>query len=209
MASTHEQARTDTPTTYTDAPTQRVTAANGIEHAYRDVGDGDVPLLLLQHFRGNLDNWDPALIDALASDRRVVTFDNVGVAATTGTTPNTVGAMAHGADDLWRPAVHPRCALWCGGGEHDAPQHVGTDERDLLCDEAAKREAEQIDSLKTQVATAIRAAPPPAPPPRPVDLLLDGLGLLITDGHAAGTPVLRRAVSAFHDHEIGTEESLR
>ena len=42
-----------------------------------------------------------------------------------------------------------------------------------------------------------------------VDLLLDGLGLLITDGHAAGTPVLRRAVSAFHDHEIGTEESLR
>ena len=26
-----------------------------------------MPLVLLQHFRGNLDNWDPALIDALAS----------------------------------------------------------------------------------------------------------------------------------------------
>src|SRR5207253_8053658 len=97
MASTHEQARTERPTTYTDASTQRVTAENGIEYAYRDTGDSAVPLVLLQHFRGNLDNWDPALIDALAADRRVVTFDNVGVGATTGRTPNTVEAMAHDA----------------------------------------------------------------------------------------------------------------
>src|SRR5256886_8811124 len=97
MASTHEQAGTDAPTTYTDASTQRVTAENGIEYASRDVGGGEVPLVLLQHFRGNLDNWDPALVDALAAERRVVTFDNVGVGATTGSTPNTVEAMAHGA----------------------------------------------------------------------------------------------------------------
>jgi pimeloyl-ACP methyl ester carboxylesterase len=82
---------------YTDVATKRVAAATGIEYAYRDLGDGDVPLVLLQHFRGNLDNWDPALVDALAADRRVVAFDNVGVAATTGTTPNTFEAMAHGA----------------------------------------------------------------------------------------------------------------
>jgi pimeloyl-ACP methyl ester carboxylesterase len=44
---------------------------------------------------GNLDNWDPALIDDLAAERRVVPFDNVGVGGTTGTTPNTVEAMAH------------------------------------------------------------------------------------------------------------------
>ena len=61
------------------------------------LGDSDVPLVLLQHFRGNLDNWDPALIDALAADRRVITFDNVGVGATTGRTPNTIEAMAHDA----------------------------------------------------------------------------------------------------------------
>jgi pimeloyl-ACP methyl ester carboxylesterase len=79
------------------ASTQRVTAGNAIEYAYRDLGEGDVPLVLLQHFRGNLDNWDPALIDALAASRRVVTFDNVGVGATTGTTPNTIEAMAHDA----------------------------------------------------------------------------------------------------------------
>jgi len=82
---------------YLDAGTQRVAADNGIEYAYCDLGESEVPLVLLQHFRGNLDNWDPALVDALAADRRVVTFDNVGVAATTGTTPNTVEAMARDA----------------------------------------------------------------------------------------------------------------
>jgi DNA-binding CsgD family transcriptional regulator len=59
-----------------------------------------------------------------------------------------------------------------------------------------------------QVAAAVRAAPPSAPP-RAADLLLDGLALLITDGQAAGTRVLRKAVSAFHDDEIGEEEGLR
>jgi pimeloyl-ACP methyl ester carboxylesterase len=82
---------------YADVSTRRVIADNEIEYAYRDLGEGEVPLVLLQHFRGNLDNWDPALVDALATDRRVVAFDNVGVAATTGTTPSTVEAMAHGA----------------------------------------------------------------------------------------------------------------
>ena len=53
---------------YTGASTQRVAADNAIEYAYRDLGAGDVPLVLLQHFRGNLDNWDPALVDALAAD---------------------------------------------------------------------------------------------------------------------------------------------
>jgi pimeloyl-ACP methyl ester carboxylesterase len=87
----------DTLVGYADAATQMITGDSAIEYAYRDLGEGGVPLVLLQHFRGNLDNWDPALIDALAAERRVVTFDNVGVGATTGSTPNTVEAMAHGA----------------------------------------------------------------------------------------------------------------
>jgi pimeloyl-ACP methyl ester carboxylesterase len=86
----------DTLAGYAEASTQRVTHG-AIEYAYRELGEGDVPLVLLQHFRGNLDNWDPALIDALGADRSVVTFDNVGVGATTGTTPNTAEAMARGA----------------------------------------------------------------------------------------------------------------
>src|SRR5438128_7662486 len=83
--------------TYVDVPAQRVAADNTVEYAHRDLGQSDIPLVLLQHFRGNLDNWDPALIDALAADRRVITFDNTGVAATTGRTPNTVEAMANDA----------------------------------------------------------------------------------------------------------------
>jgi pimeloyl-ACP methyl ester carboxylesterase len=75
----------------------RIAAENGIEYAYRDFGESEVPLVLLQHFRGNLDNWDPALVDALAAGRRVITFDNTGVAASSGTTPSTIETMAHDA----------------------------------------------------------------------------------------------------------------
>src|SRR5690242_16994622 len=85
---------------YPELANERVSAANGIEYAYRDTGggsEGGVPLVLLQHFRGNLDNWDPALIDALASTRRVITFDNAGVGGSAGTTPDTVEQMAHDA----------------------------------------------------------------------------------------------------------------
>src|SRR5689334_24859173 len=89
MTTTEEETATDS--------ISRVTAENGIEYAYRDFGAGDVSLVLLQHFRGSLDNWDPALIDDLAVARRVVTFDNRGVAGTTGMTPNTIEAMAHDA----------------------------------------------------------------------------------------------------------------
>jgi pimeloyl-ACP methyl ester carboxylesterase len=84
---------------YSGLPNERVRAASGIEYAYRDSGGGEdtAPLVLLQHFRGNLDNWDPALIDALAATRRVVTFDNAGVGGSAGTTPATVEQMARDA----------------------------------------------------------------------------------------------------------------
>jgi pimeloyl-ACP methyl ester carboxylesterase len=85
---------------YSELANTRISAANGIDYAYRDTGGGGagaVPLILLQHFRGSLDNWDPALIDALAAARRVITFDNVGVGGSTGTTPDTIEQMAHDA----------------------------------------------------------------------------------------------------------------
>src|SRR5712671_5195243 len=84
---------------YSDLANETVSAANGLDYAYRDTGgrEGEVPLVLLQHFRGNLDNWDPALIDALAATRRVITFDNSGVGGSAGTTPDTVEQMARDA----------------------------------------------------------------------------------------------------------------
>ena len=89
-------ATSPTISEYLTAPNRVITAANGIEYAYRDLGQGP-PLVLLQHFRGNLDNWDPALIDALANTRRIVTFDNVGVGGSTGATPSTFTEMARDA----------------------------------------------------------------------------------------------------------------
>src|SRR6266496_1428235 len=50
-------------TSYTELPNELVSGANGVEYAYRHTGGGEVPLVLLNHFRGNLDNWDPALIE--------------------------------------------------------------------------------------------------------------------------------------------------
>jgi pimeloyl-ACP methyl ester carboxylesterase len=84
-------------TTFTNAPHQKIRAANGIQYVYRELGEGSIPLILLQHFRGNLDNWDPALVDELAATRRVVAFDNVGVGGTSGATPNNMTDMAQGA----------------------------------------------------------------------------------------------------------------
>jgi pimeloyl-ACP methyl ester carboxylesterase len=76
-------------------------ASNGVDYAYRATGDSDAtPLVALQHFRGSLDHWDPALIDALAKGRPVITFDNRGVAGSSGRTPNTIAQMACDAIDF-------------------------------------------------------------------------------------------------------------
>ena len=50
--SARDATTTGTPVGYADVPTQRVAAANAVEYAYRDLGTGDVPLVLMQHFRG-------------------------------------------------------------------------------------------------------------------------------------------------------------
>jgi pimeloyl-ACP methyl ester carboxylesterase len=83
----------------TSAELLHADAPNGISYAYRRFGNAEagVPLVFLQHFRGNIDNWDPALIEAIAADREVVLFDNVGIGATTGATPGTVEEMARDA----------------------------------------------------------------------------------------------------------------
>jgi pimeloyl-ACP methyl ester carboxylesterase len=82
---------------YDATPTQFV-SVQGIEFAFRRFGSGDaLPLVLLPHFRASMDNWDPALLDALAKERTVVAFDNRGVSSTGGETPGTYGAMADDA----------------------------------------------------------------------------------------------------------------
>src|SRR5258705_4201988 len=82
------------------APTQLV-EANGIRFAYRRFGqEGGTPLLFMQHFRGGMDHWDPAVTDGFAKNRPVILFDNAGVASSSGETPDTIDAMAEQAADF-------------------------------------------------------------------------------------------------------------
>src|SRR5262249_30327144 len=60
-----------------------------------------------------------------------------------------------------------------------------------------------------EVAEAANAAPRPPQPARAPDLLLDGLALLITGGHAAGAPLLKQAVTRFRSADLTREEGLR
>ena len=58
-----------------------------------------------------------------------------------------------------------------------------------------------------EICRAVRALPPRPGAPRPLDLLLGGLALLTTNGHAAATPMLQRAAIALAD--IPVEDVLR
>jgi pimeloyl-ACP methyl ester carboxylesterase len=79
------------------APTRTI-ESGGIRFAYRRLGPSiGTPLVLLQHFSGNIDAWDPAVVNALATDRPVIAFDNTGVGRSTGQTPDTIEAMAQDA----------------------------------------------------------------------------------------------------------------
>ena len=80
--------------THNTVETSVVDAAR-IEFAYRRFGSpGALPLVMLQHFRGNLDNWDPALTDALAAEREVILVDYPGVGSSTGEPSRTIAPTA-------------------------------------------------------------------------------------------------------------------
>jgi len=84
-------------TTFKDARTETVDVG-GTSFAYRQVGaDAGVPVILLNHLTGVLDNFDPRIVDGIAARRRVITFDNRGVGASEGKAPNSVAAMARDA----------------------------------------------------------------------------------------------------------------
>ena len=75
------------------APTQFI-EADGIRFAYRRFGkSGTIPLLLLGYFNSNMDGWDPDVTNSLAADHEVILFDNAGVGASGGKTPQVVTEM--------------------------------------------------------------------------------------------------------------------
>lgn len=101
--------------------------------AYRIDGDGgEVPLVLLQRFRGTIDDWDPALVRALASRRRVIRFDSAGLGRSQGKTPESIADMA-GIARAFLKAIHiEKVDLlgWSMGGF--IGQHIALDQPELV-----------------------------------------------------------------------------
>jgi pimeloyl-ACP methyl ester carboxylesterase len=84
-------------TTWEDTPTQTINVG-GVEFAYRQLGpDTGVPVVFLTHLAAVLDDWDPRVVDGIAAKHRVITFDNRGVGASSGSTPTTIEEMARDA----------------------------------------------------------------------------------------------------------------
>ena len=80
--------------THQTAATQ-FTETRGIRFAYRRFGKkAGIPLLFNPHILGNMDSWDPSVINGLAQDRGVILFDNAGVAGSSGEVPHTFAEMA-------------------------------------------------------------------------------------------------------------------
>ncbi len=78
----------------------RFVEVGGRKLAYRSVGKGK-PIVLAHRFRGVLDLWDPAFIDALAAQGfQVVTFDQSGLGLSTGERTYNPAAMTKDAKDL-------------------------------------------------------------------------------------------------------------
>lgn len=85
-------------TKWKDAPTRSVDV-NGTTFVYRELGpDQGVPVVFLHHLMAVLDDWDPRVVDGLAANRRVITFDNRGVGGSGGKVPTTIDEM--GADAI-------------------------------------------------------------------------------------------------------------
>jgi pimeloyl-ACP methyl ester carboxylesterase len=91
-----ERTMSDTATAVSYAATKNVviSARDGVDYVYRVSGAGGTPLVLLNHWRGNLDNWDWALVNKLAANRKTIAFDNRGVGGSSGLTPSTISEMA-------------------------------------------------------------------------------------------------------------------
>lgn len=82
---------------FESAPTQFQTVGD-IRIAYREIGAATgAPVIFLNHLGAVLDNWDPRVVDGIAAQHRVIVFDNRGIGASEGATPDTIEAMARDA----------------------------------------------------------------------------------------------------------------
>src|SRR6266436_1952502 len=74
------------------APIQFI-KVDGLNIAYKVIGQGK-PIIFLARFRGTLNDWDPAFVDAVAKSYRVILFDAPGVGRSTGVVSTSVTKWA-------------------------------------------------------------------------------------------------------------------
>lgn len=88
-------------------------SANGTPYAYRVLGDdAGIPLIMFQHFTGTMDNWDPAVTNGLAAHFKVIIFDNKGIGATQGKTPDNIADQARDAEDFIKALGYTKVNLF-------------------------------------------------------------------------------------------------
>ena len=145
-------------TTWKDAPNRKINVG-GVEFAYRELGSGTaVPVVFLHHLTAVLDDWDPRIIDGIATQHRVIAFDNRGVGGTGSSVPPTVEQMGSDAIAFIRALGLERVDLFgfsLGGGVAQmvalqAPELV----RSMILAGTGPRGGGGIDKMATIVGIA-------------------------------------------------------
>lgn len=137
-----------------------VTGADGTRFHYRRCGEpGAVPLVLCMRLRGTVDHWDPQLLDALATEREIIVFDNRGTNTSGGIAATTIEGLADGGIEFLRALRLPQVDVlgWSLGG--------------IVAQGIALRAPELVRRLIVAGSTPAGVPDQPPPPPRVAEVL--------------------------------------
>jgi len=182
--------------THDTVPTQFV-EAKGTRYAYRRFGKaGTVPLLFLAYFNSNMDGWDPVVTNGLAPDHEVMLFDNAGVGASGGETPDTVVAMTQ------------HCVAFCRALGVQAMHVVGFSLGGMLAQQLALDHPHLVQRLML-LGTGPRGGEgmtftelSPAEQADPVAFLLGAFFSPSAASQAAGRAYMKRLTSRTEDRDL-------
>jgi pimeloyl-ACP methyl ester carboxylesterase len=193
--------------TFTTAPTQFI-EVDDARLAYRRFGKHEgIPLVFFQHFVGNLDSWDPKVIDGLARNRDVILFDNAGVAGSGGEVPKTIEGMAKYAIDLLQALNVTHADLLGFSMGSLVAQEVTVERPDLvrrlILVGSGPRSGEGMASLTPEFQAVLGKKRDV-----PEELLLDAFFTSSTASQAAGRQFLTRLHARTVDRDININEKV-
>jgi pimeloyl-ACP methyl ester carboxylesterase len=209
MTATAAQAPSTTTATYTHqtAPTRYI-EVDGAKLAYRKFGKpGAVPLVFIQHFVGNLDGWDPAVIDGFARDREVILFDSAGVGGSSGEVATSIEATAKYAIDLLKALGVSRADLLGFSMGSFVAQEVAIEQpalvRSLILVGSAPRGGVAMGTLTPEFQAALGKKHAVAD-----ELLLDVFFTPSANSQAAGQAFLTRLRARQTDRDVEINDKV-